>query len=83
MFADLSTMDIALYDVPGVDPSQVPAGQVSVEAGRAVLDCLGQALDGCRAGRFDGLCFTPFNKQAMHLGGLARTIGQRGAVRRP
>ena len=59
-----------LLDVPGVDPAETPRGKVSVAAGAAVLKWFGLALDLATAGRVDGICFMPFNKQAMHKAGL-------------
>ena len=67
---NLDAHPLTLLDVPGVDPAVVVPGEVSPAAGEAVLNCLGQALDACNQGLLDGLFFTPFNKQAMHLGGL-------------
>ena len=55
-----------LLDVPAVDPAETPRGKVSVAAGAAVLKWFGRALDLAVAGRVDGICFMPFNKQAMH-----------------
>ncbi len=59
-----------LLDVPAIDPSDVPFGKVSVTAGGAVLKCFGLALDFAEAGNVDGICFMPFNKEAMHRAGL-------------
>ena len=59
-----------LLDVPAIDPAQVPRGKVSVAAGAAVLEWFGRALDLASAGRVDGICFMPFNKQAMRKAGL-------------
>ena len=59
-----------LLDLPAVDPADVPRGKVSIAAGAAVLKWFGQALDLAAAGRVDGICFMPFNKQAMHKAGL-------------
>lgn len=59
-----------LLDVPALDPRDVPIGKVSVEAGSAVLKWFGMALDLARAGTVDGICFMPFNKEAMHRAGL-------------
>jgi 4-hydroxythreonine-4-phosphate dehydrogenase len=61
---------VCLLDIPGPDPAQTPPGQVSAAAGAAVLDCYGRAIDACHAGMLHGLCFTPFNKQALHLAGM-------------
>ncbi|MBF2759174.1 MAG: 4-hydroxythreonine-4-phosphate dehydrogenase PdxA [Ectothiorhodospiraceae bacterium AqS1] len=59
-----------LLDIPAIDPAATPAGQVSVEAGAAVIRWFGEALDLAAAGKVDGICFMPFNKQAMHRAGL-------------
>jgi 4-hydroxythreonine-4-phosphate dehydrogenase len=59
-----------LLDVPAVDPHDVPLGKVSVAAGRAVLECYGRALDFANDDKVDGVCFMPFNKEAMHRAGL-------------
>ena len=59
-----------LLDVPAVDAAEAPRGRVSIAAGAAVLKWFGQALDLAVAGRVDGICFMPFNKQAMHKAGL-------------
>lgn len=59
-----------LSDVPGLDPSEAPPGRVCVAAGGAVLECFGRALDLANEGRVDGVCFMPFNKEAMHRAGL-------------
>lgn len=45
-------------------------GEVSKESGRYQLDCLTMALNLCRDGVVDGVCFAPLNKEAMHLAGL-------------
>jgi len=59
-----------LLDLPAVDPAETPRGEVSVAAGAAVLTWFGRALDLATAGRVDGICFMPFNKQAMLRAGL-------------
>ena len=59
-----------LLDVPAVDPGQAPFGKVSVAAGAAVLTWFGRALDLAMNGHVDGICFLPFNKQAMRKAGL-------------
>jgi 4-hydroxythreonine-4-phosphate dehydrogenase len=59
-----------LLDVPAVDPGDVPLGKMSVAAGGAVLEWFGRALDLARDGKVDGICFMPFNKEAMHRAGL-------------
>ena len=59
-----------LLDLPAVDPAQAPLGKVSIAAGAAVLTWFGQALDLAMSGHVDGICFLPFNKQAMRKAGL-------------
>lgn len=59
-----------LLDVPAVDPAQAPFGKISVAAGAAVLTWFGRALDLAKRGDVDGICFLPFNKQAMRKAGL-------------
>ncbi len=71
----LSDMDFSdglvnLLDIPCLDPAQVTPGRVSKEAGVAVLECFGQALDAAMAASIDGICFVPFNKAALHLAGM-------------
>ncbi len=87
--ADWSEGEINLLDLPDEALQEVTPGRVSTVAGQAVLNGFGRALDLCKAGGADGLCFMPFNKEAMHLAGLgeedetqwARTrIGHRGRV---
>jgi len=59
-----------LLDLPAIDPAETPRGEVSVAAGAAVLTWFGRALDLATAGQVDGICFMPFNKQAMLKAGL-------------
>ena len=59
-----------LLDLPVIDPRDAPLGKVSVAAGGAVLRCFGRALELAQAGTVDGVCFMPFNKEAMHRAGL-------------
>ena len=61
-----------LLDLPAIDPSNVCAGKVSAQAGRATLQWLRRALALARAGDLDGLCYAPLCKEAMHLADPAR-----------
>lgn len=64
-------LDVTQYlNVPSLDLTGITPGEVSTKAGQAVLEAFGLALDLCKAGTIDGLCFMPFNKQAMHQAGL-------------
>jgi 4-hydroxythreonine-4-phosphate dehydrogenase len=67
---DCEADPVTLLEVPALEPGVVTPGVVSAEAGRAVLECYGRALDACSEGRLHGLCFTPFNKQALHMAGM-------------
>ena len=68
--ADWSAGEVNLLEVPNKDLQAVAPGAASKTAGEAVLATFGKALDLCRAGTTEGLCFMPFNKEAMHLAGL-------------
>ena len=59
-----------ILDIPAINPRDAPLGKVSVAAGGAVLQCFGRALDLAQSGTVDGVCFMPFNKEAMHRAGL-------------
>lgn len=48
-----------------MDPEQVPFANISIESGRACLNMLKTAIELYQAGRIDGFCFAPLNKQAM------------------
>jgi 4-hydroxythreonine-4-phosphate dehydrogenase len=69
--ADLDAEPLTLLDVAAPQVAALPLGQVDERAGAAVLDCYRQGLDACAAGRLAGLCFTPFNKEALHRAGLS------------
>ena len=53
-----------------LDPNDIEPGVVSERAGKAVLDCFGLGLDLCASHVVNGLCFTPFNKDALHRAGM-------------
>ncbi len=87
--ADFSRSPVWLVDLPAIDPETLTPGRLSRDAGAAVLSWFGAALDLCSAGVLDGLCFMPFNKDAMHQAGLGvedeaqwarRRIGHGGRV---
>ncbi len=59
-----------LLDLACLDPAEVTPGKVSKAAGAAVLETFGRALDLAKAGELDGICFMPFNKEALHLAGM-------------
>lgn len=87
--ADWSQGEVNLLEMPDEALQEVTPGTASKLAGAAVLTCFGKGLDLCKAGSTDGLCFMPFNKEAMHLAGLGtedetqwarERIGHRGRV---
>jgi len=72
---DLSEIDfdensINLLDLGAPDPAEVTAGVANALTGSAVLTAYGSAIDYCMDGTTDGLCFMPFNKDALHQAGL-------------
>lgn len=54
-------------DIAGIDG--VPLAEVSAEGGQSSIEGLRTAFELAREGAIDGVCFMPFNKQSMHLGG--------------
>lgn len=80
---------INLLDIGTPDPDEVTRGVASPLTGTAVLAAYGQAIDFCMDGTAQGLCFMPFNKDAMHQAGLGtedetqwakQRIGHEGRV---
>ena len=49
--------------------ADVPAAEVSAAGGKSSLTGLETAFGLSASGQIDGVCFMPFNKQSMHLGG--------------
>jgi len=86
---DFTDGAINLLDIGTPDPKDVTRGKASPLTGTAVLTAYGQAIDFCMDGTADGLCFMPFNKDAMHQAGLGtedetqwarQRIGHEGRV---
>ncbi len=67
---DFSNGNPYLLHTALLDPAELQPGSVSSQAGRAVLENLGQGIDLAMEGRVDGLCYMPFNKEAMHAAGM-------------
>jgi len=79
---------VEIDDRKNADPAVIGLGQVSAAGGRAALDNFRHALARAREGALDAIVFTPFNKQALRLGGMtfedelrfaADFLGHRGA----
>lgn len=78
-----------LLDTGNCDPAAVPAGRASALGGRSALENFTLGLDLAREGRIGALCFVPFNKEALRLGGnpfddeltyAAHHLGHQGPV---
>ena len=59
-----------LLDKPHEGLSELTPGKVSSVAGAAVLKNLGLVLELAQSNIINGICFTPFNKQALHMAGM-------------
>jgi 4-hydroxythreonine-4-phosphate dehydrogenase len=69
--AQVTLPDVTIDDRANADPAAIPLGRVSAEGGRAALDNFSHALARARDGALDAIVFTPFNKQALRLAGMA------------
>jgi 4-hydroxythreonine-4-phosphate dehydrogenase len=87
--ARVAVSKVSFVDMANADPAAIPLGKVSAEGGRAALENFTRGLDLARTGEVDAICFTPFNKQALHLAGnrfedelryAADYLGFRGQV---
>lgn len=58
-----------LLDTANADPATIAPAVASAEGGRATLENFTLALDLARDGVVEAIVFTPFNKQALRLGG--------------
>jgi len=86
--AQIAVPAVDIDDRKNADPAAIGLGRVSAEGGRAALDNFRHALARAREGALDAIVFTPFNKQALRLGGMtfedelrfaADFLGHRGA----
>ena len=59
-----------LLDTKNINPADITPGVVSKLSGAAVLENLGFVVDLAKNKVVDGICFTPFNKDALHQGGM-------------
>lgn len=62
---------VDIDDRANADPQSIAHGRATAEGGRAALDNFRHALGRARDGELDAIVFTPFNKQALRLGGMA------------
>src|SRR2546421_5209414 len=60
-------------EIGGVDPpilpEDLPFGELSAPAGDAAFKFIQRAVELAMAGRIDGICTAPLNKEALHAGG--------------
>jgi 4-hydroxythreonine-4-phosphate dehydrogenase len=73
--------ELRIVDTKNADPQSIELGKVSARGGKAALENFTRGLDMARAGEVDALCFTPFNKQALHLAGNRFEDELRGSLR--
>jgi len=60
--------EIEVVDLPIV-PEDLPFGKLSATAGDAAFKFIQRAVELAMAGRIDGICTAPLNKEALHAGG--------------
>lgn len=61
--------DLLLVDTGNIDPEDAPFGRVSPSAGAAVAADIRTACEFYAKGYIDGICFAPFNKEAIRRAG--------------
>jgi len=62
--SSLQHIDLEIHGI-----ADVPLAQVSAAGGKSSLTGLKLAFELAQSGSIDGVCFMPFNKESMHLGG--------------
>lgn len=67
--ADAAPGRPVFLDLGHCDPAEIKQGEASAKGGASALANFKLALALGRRGRADAICFTPFNKQALRLGG--------------
>lgn len=60
---------IWFIDLKNVDPASYELGELSAESGKRTGETLIYALDLAKAGKLDGICYGPLNKEALQRGG--------------
>lgn len=64
-----SEKDLVMVDTGNIDPADAPFGKVSPAAGAAVAADIKTACNFYAKGYIDGICFAPFNKEAIRRAG--------------
>lgn len=57
--------DLLMVDTGNMDPAEAPFGEVSAACGKAVVEDIKSACGFYAKGFVDGICFAPFNKEAI------------------
>ena len=60
--------EVEVVDLP-IIPEDLPFGKLSATAGDAAFKFIQRAVELAMAGRIDGICTAPLNKEALHAGG--------------
>jgi 4-hydroxythreonine-4-phosphate dehydrogenase len=60
--------EVEVIDLP-IIPEDLPFGKLSATAGDAAFKFIQRAVELAMAGRIDGICTAPLNKEALHAGG--------------
>jgi 4-phospho-D-threonate 3-dehydrogenase / 4-phospho-D-erythronate 3-dehydrogenase len=60
--------EVDVVDLP-IIPEDLPFGKLSAVAGDAAFKFIQRAVELAMAGRIDGICTAPLNKEALHAGG--------------
>ncbi len=63
---------IPVLDQKNLDPSEIEYGKLSIESGKACLELLKLGVELFQAGKIDGFCFGPLNKQSMIKAGCTK-----------
>ncbi len=58
-----------ILDLKNIDPQKITMGEVNPECGAACVEMIKIGVELFKQGKIDGICFAPFNKSAMKLGG--------------
>lgn len=64
-----SEKDLVMVNTGNIDPADAPYGKVSPKAGAAVAADIKTACSFYMKGYIDGICFAPFNKEAIRRAG--------------
>ncbi|HWQ74192.1 MAG TPA: 4-hydroxythreonine-4-phosphate dehydrogenase PdxA [Syntrophomonas sp.] len=84
---DWAQNSAALLDTADLDPADIQLRKVNAKCGAACISMIRRAVELFQHGKIHGICYAPFNKAAMHLGGngegselelIVRLLGHQG-----